>query len=332
MIANLNNVQVIAEILRTHPWTPNAVSLGFKPILSETEAEARAAIIVEDMARIGCDWPIRSRPIDSHMMLTYYDVPGTDFGRHNDSAADEVYRASGIGLNWGSIIRLSKVCVLGRKFFGEDWSVRFKGKLLNRKDHFSFIEEISWLGLWYALTDVTYEGSPFLAQGFGKKIDLVFTSCGQKVNLEVKFRPKDWMRHVDGPDFNIVMPSFFYDVPDKYPARNEGELNLVGLTVLAAVDRSLRERIQTLLKENPNIDGVVVWSNAPGDDKTPFEIHSANNLPLIRTMFSGGDLEDQAHLGLVTHLWRKRNERRAFRADEVPELLRRLAAENHRVI
>ena len=45
----------------------------------------------------------------------------------------------------------------------------------------------------------------------------------------------------------------------------------------------------------------------------------------MQTFFNGGDLEDAAHIGIVRHPWRKRDERRAYRADEVPALLQELA-------
>jgi hypothetical protein len=37
------------------------------------------------------------------------------------------------------------------------------------------------------------------------------------------------MRHADGPEFNIVMPSYYYDVPDKFPVKRPNELNLVAI-------------------------------------------------------------------------------------------------------
>jgi hypothetical protein len=320
---------LLAAILKTHPWTHEAVARGFKPILTEQDAHSRVAILIEDMTAIGCNWPIRSRLLDENTVLAYYDVPGTDFGKLDSDDVDESQKAHGIGLNWGSLLRLSKVCVIARTYFGTDWPRRFKKRFLNGKDHFSFIEEMLWLGLWRGVSNVEYETRPFLNKGFRKRIDLRFDACDQKINLEIKFRPKDWMRHVDGPEHNIVMPGYFYDVPDKFPCRNDGELNLVGLTALAAIDRSLRERIQILLRENPFIDGVIVWAHASVEGSPSFEIHSAKK-HLVDTLFAGGTQEDLAHLGLVSHLWRKRDERRAYRAEEVPQLLRELGEQARR--
>lgn len=176
------------------------------------------------------------------------------------------------------------------------------------------------------MTDIEYEAQPFLSAVCEKRVDWRFKSCGQTVNLEVKYRPRDWMRHADGPEFNIVMPDYFYDVPAKFPEKNQDELNLVAVSTPAPPDRSLRERTEILLREFPSIDGAVIWSQASSGG-SPFEIHAIKDRELIRTLFTGGDLEDAAHIGIVRHLWRKRDERRAYRADEVPELLQKLSAE-----
>jgi hypothetical protein len=322
----MNDPKLLTAILSSHPWTREAVARGFKPILPAAEVESRVAVLVEDMAKMGRGWPIRGRPVDENLVLSYYEVPGTDFGMLDSEDVDDAHKAHGIGLNWGSLLRLSKVCLVARRYFGPAWPKRFKKIFLDGKKHFSFIEEMLWLSLWRGVTNVEYEARPFLSHGSRKGIDLRFDSCGQKINLEVKYRPKDWMRHVDGPAHNIVMPGYFYDVPAKFRFRNDGELNLVGLTALASIDRSLRERTQILLRENPNIDGVIIWAHASVDGSPSFEIHSTKR-PFIESLFAGADLEDLAHMGLVAHLWRKRDERRAFRADEVPRLLQQLAAQ-----
>lgn len=114
---------------------------------------------------------------------------------------------------------------------------------------------------------------PFHAAGCKKRVDWRFKSCGQIINLEVKYRPRDWVRHVDGPDFNIVMPEYYYDVPAKFPTRLPGELNLVAVSCPAPIDRSLRERTEVFLRNHTTIDGVLIWSQA-SSEVSPFEIHA----------------------------------------------------------
>jgi hypothetical protein len=130
------------------------------------------------------------------------------------------------------------------------------------------------------------------------------------------------MRHADGPEFNIVMPSYYYDVPDKFPVKRADELNLVAISSPAPIDRSWRLRTENFLHENPTIDGVLVWAQASSSGYHPFEIQSVQK-GLIETLFTYGDSEDAAHIGIVLHLWRNRDMRRAYRASEVPKLLQK---------
>ena len=321
----------ITEMLRHHPWSKEAVAMGFIPVMQEKgiDPEQRARRLIEDMEAIGLDWPIRATPGNERIVISHYEIPGADFGRLDDEDVPEVMKAHGSGLNWGSLIRLSKACEIGRRFFAADWPGRFKKKLLNPKDHLAFIEELLWLNLWHDVSDIVHEARPFEQLGCKKQIDWQFKSCGYLINLEIKYRPKDWMRHVDGPEFNIVMPEYYYDVPAKFPHKHPDALNLVGVSTPAPVDRSLCERTEIFLRSHPTVDGILIWSQS-SKGNSPFEIHSLQHRELIRTFFTGGDLEDAAHIGIVRHLWRKRDERRAYRADEVPYLLDQLSAEARR--
>jgi len=327
----MTDLPEITEILRHWPWSKEVVQAGYVPVLTKMDIDPveRAKILVEDMATVGCAWPIRSTFASETVVLAHYEIPGTDFGKMDDDDASEVTKVHGSGLNWGSVVRLSKVCEVGRKYFGPDWPCNFKKQFLNPKDHLAFVEEILWLNLWLGISEIEHEAQPFHAVGCKKRVDWRFKSCGQTINLEVKYRPKDWMRHVDGPDFNIVMPEYYYDVPAKFPVRLPGELNLVAVSCPAPIDRSLRERTEVFLRAHPTIDGVLIWSQASSGE-SPFEIHALKHRDLIQTFFTGGDFEDAAHIGIVRHLWRKRDERRAYRADEVPELLQKLSAEANR--
>ena len=103
---------------------PVLAKMGIDPV-------QRAKILVEDLALIGCDWPIRSTFASETVVLAHYEIPGTDFGKMDDDDASEVTKAHGSGLNWGSVVRLSKVCEVGRKYFGSEWPSKFKTQLLN---------------------------------------------------------------------------------------------------------------------------------------------------------------------------------------------------------
>jgi hypothetical protein len=327
----MTSLSEIAEALRHYPFSKAVVREGCKPVLQEVgiDAAERARALFEDMAAIGCTWPFRAMTVSEKLVLSYYEIPGTDFGKSDSEDVPDVFRAHGFGLNWGSLIRLSKVCEIGRRCFGADWPGRFKRKLLNPKDHLAFVEEMLWLNLWHDVSEIKPEAQPFLSAGCEKRVDWRFKSCGQVINLEVKYRPKDWMRHVDGSEVNIVMPDYYYDVPPKFPRRNDDEINVVAVSCPAPSDRSLQLRTEMFLRSNPTVDGVLIWSQVSQGTR-PFEIHSLKNGELIKTLFTGGDFEDAAHVGIIRHLWRKRDERRAYRAEEIPELLQRLGEEARR--
>jgi hypothetical protein len=322
----MRDARQIGEMLRHHPWSREAVDLGYEPVFTRMgiDHEKRAAMLVEDMRTVGCDWPVRSTPIGDHVVLSHYEIPGTHFGVDTDEDAQEALKAHGTGLNWGSIVRLSKACEIGHRYFPSDWPRRFREQLLNTKDHLPFIEEMLWLNLWHGVSGIEYEAQPFFDAGHTKHVDWSFRSCDYPINLEIKYRPRDWMRKVDGEAFNVAMPSYYYDVPPKFPEHRSGELNLVGVSTPAPMDRSLRQRTEILLREHETIDGVIIWSQS-SESTSPFEIHSLKCKDLIGTLFTGGDFEDASHIGVVRHLWRKRDERRAYRAHEVPALLQELS-------
>lgn len=327
----MTNLPEITGALKHWPWSKEAVAAGYIPVLTQigVDASARATMLVKDMADVGLNWPVRSVPAFGEVVLTHYEISDSDFGRIDDDNVKDVAKAHGSGLNWGSLVRLSKVCEIGRKFFGSKWPSRFRRQLLNAKDHLAFVEEMLWLNLWHDVSEIENEAQPFLHSGCKKRIDWRFKSCGQVINLEVKYRPKDWMRHVDGVEFNLAMPSYYYDVPPKFPVRNAGELNCVAVSSLAPIDESLRRRTEILLRENPAIDGVLIWSQSSREG-SPIEVFLSESIPEFEKMFLGGDLEDYSHIGVVRHLWRNRDERRAVRADEVPAMLQELS-KNRRV-
>jgi len=323
---NLIDLPLVRTAIRQYPWDHEARARGQIPFFTEAEADERAGILVKDMRKIGCTWPVRGQPIDEQRTVGIYEVPDTDFGEMNKETVPEVQKVEGLGLTWGCIVRLSKACVLARRFFGPNWTATKIGRgLMNGTDHFSLIEEILWLGPWHGVSHVQYEEKPFAAAGGTKPIDLRFDSCGQKINLEVKYRPRDWARFVDGEKFNTVMPSYFDDVQGKFPTRNLNELNLVGVTVPALIDKSWRITAENLLQGMPTLDGVVVWVCPPGYQPS-YEIHSTKK-ELIELFFKGGDAEDLSYRGFTRFVQRKPEERRAYRASEAASVIARIAEE-----
>jgi hypothetical protein len=324
--SNFKNVELLEKILREYPWDEEALSNGATPTLDLDTARRRAIILAEDAGSLGIDWPIRVTGGEHNLLLPYYDIPGTEFGATDSATAKEVEKAHGFGLNWGSLVRLSKACEIGRTQFGDEWPTKFKGQLTNPKDHLSIVEEILWLGLWQQTRALEREARPFQRLGNTKRVDWRFDCCGQIINLEIKYRPRDWIRHVDGSKFSRVFDSYYHDVPAKFPTRNEGELNIVGISSLASEDRHWSLVTEKLLKTHTEIDAVILWAHHT-ESGGPFRIHSLKK-DFIDLFFTGGTVEDAAHFGLVRHLWRSRDERRAMRAEEaIPILVHQLQAE-----
>ena len=172
--------------------------------------------------------------------------------------------------------------------------------------------------------DIVLEPRPF--RDCMKGPDWRFKSDSQPINLEVKYRPGDWVRQVDGPQFSPARPHMFYEVSKKFPIRNDGELNLVAVTVIGPIDSTLLAATDKFLSDTPTVDAVFFWSESPGDGPdTAIRPPDSN---FARSFFNEGDSEDRCYIGVIRHLWRNSEERRSVRAEEVPELVSRLARQH----
>lgn len=323
------DVNQIADILMRAPIGAQ------KPILEPDEARIRAHWVVTDMAEIGLSLKLNAfsvpvppnvtgRPQDGRIWVPYYELPRSDFGKDQsvgDNAAADTLTAHGTGMTWGDLVRLSKVCKIGHTLLGPVWPRKFKPRLL--AEHNACIHEILWLSRFKKPANIEIEPRPF--PNCKKGPDWRFTSDSQPINLEVKFRPGDWVRHVDGAKFSPARAGLLYGVAAKFPIKNAGELNLVAVTVIGPIERSLIAATDEFLRNTPTVDAVFIWSEAP-DDGPPTAIRPADN-NFARHFFNEGDEEDRCHIGVVRHLWRKSEERRSIRPDEVPALLKEFARE-----
>jgi hypothetical protein len=229
----------------------------------------------------------------------------------------DVYKAAGPGLNCGHLLRLSKACKIARTFLKKAWPGTFATRLRDPNDHLAVVEELLWLGYWHRVKNV--QRSYKQSGASDKNVDWRFTCCDQIINLEVKYRRRDWVGIVDGPYFSRDFDSYFEDCQGKFGPQKDGELNVIGITTLAPPDAGLCRAIDRFLTNHPYADAIILWSfHAPGGDRP--EIHSAK-ADLIRVLFTGGDAEDGLRISPIRHLWRKSEERRALRPAEIPEAL-----------
>lgn len=292
-------------------------------VLSADEARERAVMVHSDMETIrfalhlGTSWPVPTRGFEP-IWIPSYPLEGTMYGPEADPNGDNNRDAAGPLISCGEFVRLSKACMLGRRLLpAGDWPQKLASKLRDSQQHLSTIEEILWLGRWHAPENVkmTHKQNPTS----GKDIDWRFACRGMTINLEVKYRLRDWLGIVDGPHFSRNFDSYFDDFRGKFEPRPPRELNIVGITTITPPDRGLQECTQRFLDNNAEIDAVIFWSIHDPDGKRP-EIH-AREPQLIRMLFKGGDREDNMFCAPIRHLWRKSEERRALRADEAIEAI-----------
>jgi len=293
-------------------------------ILTPGEAAVRASMVVEDMHSIGFNLkvePVLMGPVG----MPCYEICGSDFGQDEVESSAQVYKAGGTGLNQGSLLRLSKACRIGRALLPGIWPQRFKRTLADPKQHLSTVEELLWLGLWRTPTEIEPAAKPFAE--CEKDIDWRFRSSGQRINLEVKYRPKDWVRHADGPQNSKMFESYFEDIGPKFGGRLPGELNLAAITTPAAVQEDWRACALAYLQKTVNLDGILVWSLSPGEGAASFEIFSEQR-GFIRLFFTEGDDEDRSSFGLVRYPMRDPENRRALTTPEAIAKLREEAMAN----
>jgi hypothetical protein len=299
-------------------------------ILTHEEAKLRAAMVYEDMAavnfplRLGTTWPVQAAGYET-IEIPSYPLDGIMYGPEADPSGEGKRDAAGPLLSCGEFIRLSKACKLGRELLTTNrWPSRFTVGLRDTQKHLSVIEEILWLGRWHSPENIemTYKQNP----SAGKDIDWRFTCCGQTINLEVKYRMRDWLGVVDGSHFSRNFDSYFSDVKGKFGPRPDGELNIVGITTFTPPDRGLQECTKRFLDKHAEIDAVIFWSIHDPEGKRP-EIH-ARHPELIKMLFKWGGREDNLFCAPIRHLWRKREERRAMRPAEAMDAIPKMNADS----
>jgi hypothetical protein len=192
-----------------------------EPVLSAAEAGTRAEIVYEDMRKIRFDieleyWPVNF-PGFQGIQVPAYKLAGSQYDPDGPPSVPDVYKAAGPGLSCGHLLRLSKACKLGRVFLGDNWPESFASRLRDPDDHLAVVEEMLWLGYWQSVQDVKH--SVRQNSKSNKNVDWRFNCCGQIINLEVKYRRRDWVGIVDGPYFSRDFDSYFADCEGKFGAQ-----------------------------------------------------------------------------------------------------------------
>jgi hypothetical protein len=131
----------------------------------------------------------------------------------------------------------------------------------------------------------------------------------QIVNLEVKLRPKDWKRVVDGQMYSVFHESFFEGIAEKFFIKRESELNLVGMTLLAPLDRESSQAAEWFLAQNDMIDRPIYWSTGMAG-QPPEQFHLKPHARHAKLLFRRKPEHDY-RFTLVLHPWMDREKRRA---------------------
>lgn len=279
--------------------------------LTQDEARQRAKVLVEDLSRAECPIELHWLEVDQNERWPYYTFGKSAFGPEKlESFSSQAHKATGYGFNWGDLITLSKVVKLARQIWNEKWINYFKKRMINFDDHIAFVEELWWLSLWHSPQKVISERSPF--SPCKKNVDWQFETCTKKINLEVKYRPRDWMRHVDGELYTTIVSSFFDDIAKKFPRRNPDQLNLVAITLFAPVDRAFQKKAKQFLEETPTLDGIILWSLGDRDSLMP-QFQLQPQAVFSKAMMKGAEEEDRWRNPFVLHPWLDREKRRAKR-------------------
>ena len=276
------------------------------------EARRRAKNLLEDVRRIGIALTIEVLPVHGDVSVPYYKFGETDFSSAKlSNDVPDTLKAVGFGLDWGSLHDLSTICEAGRRIWKDDWVQKsgLRVKLKTPTDHLSAVEELLWLGLWRNPVDVRNEVC--LPGAGGKAVDWRFKTCGEIVNLEVKLRPRDWKRLVDGPYYSTVHDSYFEGIAAKFGSSRDNELNLVGITLLAQLDREVQDAAARYLACHEHIDGVVWWSTGTGE-RHPIDFQLKPRAAHAKLLLDF-TLEHRRRFTMVLHPWQTRETRRAKR-------------------
>lgn len=248
----------------TLPFDRRHVTAILRGRLAPREARERARLVLEDVPRLRC--PLRLRFIAQEDRRGWPCYVFEDFAQPAAPLLSEIppsSKAVGYGLNWGDLVTLSKVVELARRLWGWHWVRRFRERMSSLPNHLSVVEELWWLGQWESPIAIQQECSPF--PSCDRTVDWQFQTGGVVINLEVKYRPGDWLRWVDARLYASLLDSYSDTVAEKFPRKLPGQVNLVAMTLLGALGPELRARTTAFLEAHHTLDGVLFWSIARRD-------------------------------------------------------------------
>ncbi len=307
-----------------------ATRLDGSPLLSPEEAQTRTPLVARAMAEAAFNLVpyVVPFPLPDNVEGRYpaYRISDTRFDL--DEPEGPVFAVEGPGLSDGDLVKLSECCVLAHDHLGSDWWSRNKKHLRNPQGHLDLLEEIWWLGRFHGVAGVV--SNVKLDPTRLKDVDWSLRAGelgpgfpGQPLNLEVKFKRRDWVARVDGTDFvRDGFDWYFEGFEGKFSRHGDGSaLNLACISTFAPLDRELAFAAEKFMAEDDAVDGVLVWSHhcLPGQEH--LGICARKDSGYLRTLMTPPSPEHEERVVPVSYLLRNGKERRPLTPDEAIQML-----------
>ena len=260
-------------------------------------------MVVEDMATIG--FPLRlevQRGVAKWLhqrglrIPIQYHIPDTGW---TVNRKDPRHALEGSHLDEGDLLRLSKVCELGRSLLSNDWPHRFADQLNNPSEHLDTVNEVWWLGRFNDPTEV-------------KKLDMRTQKVSSpdwsfsvrcegntlRLRVEVKRRCSDVKRHLAFSE----KTDLFDKISPKFSQRSLTELNIAAVTTFSQIDNTVTERTMKWLEHEENLDAVILWSEQSFTSPPLVFAGRGEIQHILRACLSTPDEEDTSGVAVFGHL------------------------------
>ena len=271
--------------------------------LPEEIAARRAPMVVEDMAAIGFPLMLEVQrgiakwlhqrglriPIQYHIRDTGWTV-----NRKVPSHALE-----GSHLDKGDLLRLSKVCELGRALLPNDWPHRFADPLNNPNEHLDEVNAVWWLGRFNDPTEVKKLDTK--AQKIPSpdwSLSVPYEGNPLRLRVEVKRRCSDIKRHLAFSE----KTDLFDKISPKFSQRSIEELNIAAVTTFSQIDNTVTEMTARWLENEQNLDAVILWSEQSFTSPSLLLANRGKIRHILHACLSTPDDEDTSGVAVFKHL------------------------------
>jgi hypothetical protein len=292
----------LSETFNKH--TLEEVILGLLCLrLPEEVAARRASMVAEDMAAIGfslrlevqrgsAQW-LRQRGL--RIPIQYY-IPDTGW---TVNRKDSRHALEGTHLDKGDLLRLSKVCELGRTLLPNDWPHRFADQLNNPSEHLDAVNEVWWLGRFKDPTDVKkLDTKTQETSSPDWSFSVRYEGTTLRLRVEVKRRCSDIKRHLAFSEKSDL----FDKISSKFSQRSLAELNIAGVTTFSQIDNMVAETTTRWLENEPNLDAVILWSEQSFASPALVFVRRGEIQHLLRACLNTPDEEDTSGVAVLQHL------------------------------